>query len=139
MTMIRFSDLYDAFLFVSSAGYGLHTVVLNKATGKFYYRSEMGDIDEISDDDLDFDSCISIPHKNDLGLGNELVYEFISDHLPDEYDFVRHIFSKRGAYSRFKDLLESKDLLQNWYDFEQKREEEELRQWCDENAIQLSG
>jgi hypothetical protein len=64
--MIKFSDIEDAFSFVSSDRYGMHTALLNKDTGQIYYRSEMGDIDEI-DDDLDWNNCIGIPHKNDLG------------------------------------------------------------------------
>lgn len=95
--------------------------------------------DEASGEDLDWDACIHIPHRNDLGLGQGLVFEFVIDHLPDEYDGVREIFHKRGAYGRFKDLLQSKGLLQAWFDFEHQREEQELRKWCKESEIQLSG
>ena len=58
-----------------------------------------------------------IPHKNDLDLGQALVFEFAASHLPDEYDRVRDIFRRRGAYGRFKDLLDSKGLLETWYRF----------------------
>jgi hypothetical protein len=136
--MIKFSDIEDAFFFVSSDSYDMHTALLNKDTGQLYYRSEMGDIDEI-DDDLDWSNCIAIPHKNDLGLGQELVFEFVKNHLVDEYDRVRQIFKKRGAYGKFKNLMESKALLQDWYDFENQQEERALRQWCNENGIEISG
>jgi len=135
--MIKFSDIEDAFFFVSSDRYGMHTAVLNKETGQLYYRSEMGDLDEISDD-LDWDNCIGIPHKNELGMGQELVFEFVENHLPDDYDWVRKIFRKQGAYGRFKNLLESRGLLQNWYDFENQQEERALRNWCKRNGIELS-
>ena len=137
--MLKFTGIQDAFFFVSSAGYGMRSAVLHKDTGQIYYRSEMGDLDEISDEDLEWDACIDIPHKNDLGLGHELVFEFVEKHLPDDYHRVRQIFQKRGAYGRYKDLLESKGLLQSWYDFEDQREEHLLRQWCKENEIKLSG
>jgi hypothetical protein len=136
--MVKFTDLEDAFLFVSSAGYGMNTAILNKVTGALYYRSEMGDVDEIDEDAIDEENCIEIPHKNDLDLGQELVFEFVETHLPDEYDRVWHIFRKRGAYGRFKSFLESRDLLQPWFDFENQREEQALRQWCKENGIELS-
>ena len=136
--MIKFSDIEDAYFFVSSDSYGLHTALLNKDTGQLYYRSEMGDIDEI-DDDLDWSHCAAIPHKNDLGLGQELVFEFVKNRLVDEYDRVRQIFKKRGAYGKFKNLLESKALLQDWYDFENQQEERALRRWCNENGIEISG
>ena len=136
--MLSFKDIKDAFFFVSSASYGMHSTVLSKETGQIYYRSEMGDLDETSDEDLDWEMCIDIPHKNDIGLGRQLVFEFIERHLPDEYHRVQYFFRKRGAYGRLKDLLESKGLLQSWYNFENQRDEKVLRQWCEDNDIKLS-
>jgi hypothetical protein len=137
--MIKFGDIQDAFFFVSSAAYGMNSALLRKDTGQILYRSEMGDIDEIGDEDFDWDTYIEIPHKNDLDLGQRLVFEFIETHLPDEYHRVQQIFRRRGAYGRFKDFLESKGLLESWYTFESQREEQALRQWCEENEIELSG
>jgi hypothetical protein len=104
-----------------------------------YWRSEEGDLDEISDQELPSDRCIESPHKNELGLGHEFVFEFVAEHLPDESEQVQEMFRKRGAYAAFKDLLEFKGLLQSWYDFEDEREERALRQWCDENGLEVSG
>jgi hypothetical protein len=136
--MVKFSDIQDTFFFVSSASYGMHYAILNKETGRLYYRSEMGDLDEISDEDFDRDTCIKIPHKKELGFGQDLVFEFVEKHLPDEYDRIHYFFRKHGAFSRYKNLLESKGLLQSWFDFESKREEQVLRQWCKDNEIEIS-
>jgi hypothetical protein len=136
--MIKFSEIQDAFLFVSSAGYGMNTAILCKDTGQILYHSEMCDLDEIADDDLDWDMCIEIPHKNDLDMGKNLIFEFVEMQLPDDYHHVQQIFRNRGAYRRFKDFLETKGLLEMWYNFESKREEQALRQWCLENEIELS-
>jgi len=136
--MIKFSDIEDAILFVSSAGYGMHSALLCKDTGRILYRSEMGGLDEIGNEDLDSDTCIEIPHKNDLDLGQRLVFEFVESRLPDGYHRVQEIFRRRGAYGRFKDFLESKGLLQSWYDFENRRQEQALRDWCEENGIEIS-
>lgn len=135
--MINFSDIEDAFLFVSSAGYGMNTALLDKDTGELYYRSEMGDMDEI-DDDVDLENCITIPHKNDLDLGQELVFEFVQNHLPDEYERVRHIFRRPGAYGKFKNVLASEGLLQAWYDYENQQEKQALQKWCEDNGIEIS-
>ena len=137
--MAKLSDIHDAFLFVSSGAYADNVAVLCKDTGEILYRSNLGDIDEIEDKELDLDVCVEIPHKNDLDLGQELVFEFVETYLPDGYERVRQIFRRRGAYGRFKDLLERRGLLQRWYDFETQREEEALRDWCKENEIELSG
>jgi len=136
--MFRFSDIEDAFIFVSLAGYGMHSAVLCRDTGRILYRSEMGDLDEIGNGGLDWDTCIEIPHKNDLDLGHRLVFEFMESHLPNGYHRVQQIFGRRGAYGRFKDFLESKGLLQSWYDFENRRQEQALRDWCEENGIEIS-
>ena len=136
--MIKFSDIQDAFLFVSLSGYGMHTAILRKDTGQILYHSEIGDLDEIDNDDLDWDMCIEIPHKNDLDIGQNLIFEFVEMQLPDDCQHMQQIFRKRGAYRRFKDFLESKGLLEMWYDFESEREEQALRRWCLENKIELS-
>jgi len=73
----------------------------------------------------------------DLDLGEELVFEFISQYLPEESDRVGKIFSKSGAYSRFKDLLSKKGLLDKWYDFEDEQNKNALKQWCLENDIKI--
>ncbi len=136
--MVKFSDIQDAYSFVSSAPYGDHSAVLRMDTGQILYSSEMGGIDEIEDADLDGETCVEIPHKNDLDLGKALVFEFVETHMADAYDDVRQMFRSQGAYSRFKSMLESKGLLESWYDFEQRREEEALREWCRDNEIELS-
>jgi hypothetical protein len=137
--MIKFGDIQDAFFFVSSTEYGMNSALLHKDTGQILYRSEIGGIDEIGEDDFDWDAYIEIPHKNDLDLGQRLVFEFIETHLPGEYHRVQQFFQRRGAYGRFKGFLESKGLLESWYAFESQREEQALRKWCKENEIELSG
>jgi hypothetical protein len=57
--------------------------------------------------------------------------------LADKLDHVQQIFSYRGAYRRFKDFLEHRELLQDGFDFESQREEEALREWALDNKIEL--
>src|ERR1700720_3159438 len=90
-------------------------------------------------DDIDDEKYISIPDKRELDLGKPLVLDFAREFLPDDYDEVRHIFSRRGAYRRYKDLLVRRAALERWYDFSNKSEEAALREWCAENGIELSG
>lgn len=138
MAVFSFGDIENAFLFVGSAPYGENEAYLDTETGRIFYRSDMGGIDEIAENEVDPDELTAIPHKNDLNLGKALVFEFVASDLPDEYDRVRDIFSRRGAYGRFKDLLDSKGLLETWYRFEDDREKEAIRYWCEKNKIELS-
>ncbi len=140
MAKFSFSEIENAFMYVGSAMYGMNSAVLCKDTGKILYRSDMAGIDETEDeDDLDPDQCIEIPHKNDLDLGGNLVFEFVEEYIPDDYERVREIFRRSGAYSRYKALLERRGLLKEWYDIENSREERALRNWCEENEIELDG
>ena len=50
---------------------------------------------------------------------------------------MRRIFHKRGAYARFKDLLQRKNALDRWYDFEAEATEAALREWCEINGITI--
>ncbi|MCD4706874.1 MAG: hypothetical protein K8S62_03965 [Candidatus Sabulitectum sp.] len=116
----------------------MHTAVLCRNTGKMLFRSDMGGINEIDEDkDLDWDQCVNIPHKNELGLGRDLVLEFVEIQLPRDLYEVERIFRSKGAYSRFKALLESNNALQEWYDFENTRQQQAIRDWCMENRIEL--
>jgi len=138
MAKISFSDIENAFLFVSMDMYGMNSAIINKDTGEIRYHSEMTDLDEIGEDEeLEGDQWVEIPHKNDLGLGRNLVFEFVAEHLPQEYDEVNEIFHHRGAYGRYKALLDRYGLLQKWYDFEHTQEEQAIRQWCERNGIEL--
>ena len=98
----------------------------------------MGDSDELPED-IENPKYISIPHRNDLDLGKALVIEFTSEYLPDELERVYSIFSTKGAYSRYKDLLESKGFLNKWYEFEDERQKVVLKEWCGKNSIEIWG
>ena len=89
-------------------------------------------------DDIDDEKYISIPDKRELDLGKPLVLDFAREFLADDYDEVRQIFSRRGAYRRYKELLVRRGALERWYDFSNKSEETALREWCAENGIELS-
>jgi hypothetical protein len=134
---MKYSDIEDAFLFVSMAPPYENNAYLNTETGEMYYVSALGDSDELPDDLEKSDKYISIPHKNDLDLGRNLVFDFISANLPGELEQVRGIFRSKGAYARFKDLLDSKGQLEAWYEYEKKATEEALRDWCKKNNITL--
>lgn len=100
--------------------------------------SEPDDSDELPEDAYDSDKYVIIPHKNELELGKNLVFEFISEHLPDEVERIHAIFRKKGAYARFKELLDAKGFLEEWYTFEDVRQKEALREWCSKNGIEIT-
>ena len=135
---VSFSDLQLAFEFVSSGGMGENEAYLDRRSGKIYWHSEFGDNDEELPNDIDSKKYISIPDKRELDLGTPLVLDFAREFLSDDYDEVRHIFSRRVAYRRYKELLVRRGVLERWYDFSNRSEETALREWCAENGIETS-
>ena len=112
---------------------------LDRQSGKIYWHSEFGGNDEKLPDDIDDKKYIPIPDKKELDLGNALVLDFTREFLADDYDEVRQIFNRRGAYRRFKDFLVRRGALEQWYDFSNKAEEAALREWCAANGIDAAG
>lgn len=132
-----FDTIEDAFYFVSSSAPGEHYAVVNLVTGEAFFSSLVSDYDEMPVDVDENDDYIAIPHKNDLDLGKPLVMEFIRRSCPELIDRVLAIFSRRGAYGRYKDLLADKNLLEDWYAFENQRTREALLEWCKLQGISI--
>jgi hypothetical protein len=140
---ISFQNILDALEFVSMEGaLGEHEAILCRQTGKIYWRSEFSDLDELNDelpDDIDDDEkYVAIPNKRELGLGKPLVLAFVREFLPNDFDEVRYIFSKRGAYPKFHTLLARRHAVDRWHDFESKATERALRDWCALNSIAVA-
>ena len=139
MPSVKFSDLELAFEFVSSAPQYEATAFISRETGKIYWLSDVIDEDEEeTPDDLENRArYIEIPNKNEFNLGKRLVLRFIGEELLEEYDEVERIFSRAGAYGRYKELLESKGLPEAWYKYEEEANQSSLRAWCEEEGIQF--
>jgi hypothetical protein len=137
---IKFEDIEEAYNFVSSCQPFMHFAIISKSTGKTYYRSEMyDDYDEMPEDIEENDDYVVIPHKNDLDLGKRLVFAFVNNEIPELYDKVQSIFSRKGAYGRYKELLSEIDLLDKWYEFENSETKKALYEWCEDNKLKIIG
>jgi Uncharacterised protein family (UPF0158) len=136
---VRFSDILEAFEFVSAGGGDENEAFLCTRTGKIYYRSELDeDLDELPADIGDSDKFLQIPDKRELDLGKPLALNFAREFLANDFDEVRRFFSKKGAYARFKALLERRRSLDQWYAFEEEAVEKALRAWCELNSIEVA-
>ena len=134
---MKYLDLELAFDFVSAGAPFEHQAYLSKSSGKTFWYSDLADVDDLPEDLDDNDDYIEIPHKNDLDLGQRLVWRFIGEAAPEKYDEVRRIFSRRGAYRRYRSFLEREGLLDRWYRFEESRTRKALLVWCADNGIEI--
>lgn len=138
MVEITYEDISLAFDFVSSAPPMEHNAYISIETGQIYWTSEMNPMDEELPDDLENpDRYLEIPHKNDLDLGRNLALRFVDQELPKRFQEARSFFHSKGAYGRFKGLLEAEGVLEKWYKFEADAVEKALREWCEENGIRI--
>ena len=129
--MLNVNDLLAAFDWVSADPSGENAAYIHRVTGQVFWESD----DELPDDLDDGTLYLAVPHKHDLDLGKALVFDFVKEQIEDEYDKVYGFFKRQGAYGRFKDLLERKQLLSAWYGYESKRVEAALVEWLTENSI----
>jgi hypothetical protein len=135
---VPFDTLLEAFEFVSFGPPEEHQAYVCLETGKIYWHSELGDNEEELPEDIDnAEKYVAIPHKNDLDLGKNLAIEFVEEVLPAATHEVERMFSRRGAYSNFKNLLERRGLLARWYEYEATAQEKAVREWCADQGIEI--
>ncbi len=133
---VSLDELLAAYDWVSaseSAALGGEAYV-GRSTGTVYWCGEGVD-DEPAEDIEDACLYIAVPHKCELDLGRALAMRFIEERLPRERETVNEYFQKRGAYTKYKALLEHAGQLNAWYLYEQDATETALREWCSENGF----
>ena len=139
MVAVKLADLSLAFEFVGAGSPRENHAYISLDTDDIFWTSEMNPMDEDVPDDLETsDRYLSVPHKTDLDLGKRLALRFAARELPGCYDQVTGFFRRKGAYGRFKALLDSKRALDRWYAYEAESTEQALRAWCAENGLELS-
>jgi hypothetical protein len=135
---VSFDDLSSAFAFVGSSPPGENNAYISLDTGEIFCTSEFSPLDEEIPEDLDTsDRYVLVPHKTDLGLGKALALRFAANELRHCYDRIAGFFREKGAYARFKDLLDSEGMLDPWYRYEAVATERALRDWCADHGVQL--
>jgi len=136
---VAWDDILLAFEFVSM-GESDNSAYLSRETGEVFWRSNFGaDFDELPNDIDDGAKYLALPDPSALDLGKPLVMRFAEEEFADHYDEVTQIFSRRGAYRRFRDLLTRERALDKWYAFEAAAKEKALREWCADNGVAVEG
>lgn len=134
--MFKLSDLEMALEFNSSVGFDSDVYLDTESFETIYVSDE---VDEEPPEDIDENErYILLPKKSDFDLGRNLAIDFAQDNMSDEMvDDVYSIFRSKGAYARFKHLLDRTGLLEQWYQYELDRTQEALQEWCKENGLQV--
>lgn len=140
---MKSGDILQAFEFADiDGGMGQCRTFVCGQTGKIYYQFDEDALQELEDDQLPDDiedetKYLRIPSSRDLDLGKPLVIAFVREFLPNDLDYVRTIFSKRGAYQKFKGLLARRGAIDAWHDYRNKATERALRDRCEVHSIEI--
>jgi len=138
---VKWIELESAYHNVSFDGLYQTWAVVDKETGEFYYKTDSGEFD----DEEEFpeeaeegsDRYAWVPDQRDLELGQRLVVDFVTQHIPQHQGEVRGIFSRSGAYCRYKDFLDRIGQLQAWYDFEVAETRRALEAWAATEGLEV--
>lgn len=135
---VYLSELLAALEWVSAAGSFENAAYVSRQSGRIFWDTDAGDVEEELPEDVEDETLYArVPHKRDLDLGQRLVFRFIEANALEAYDQVRGYFSRRGAYARFKNLLEHRGLLDDWHAYEQNASEAALREWAESEDLEL--
>ena len=135
----KLDELEWAFELQPDADFGEDThCYISKLTGELVNDNEAvtGEPCPVEDIDCD-DNYLHLPDKFDLDLGQCLVWRFVEIEIPGLEQKVRDIFSRKGAYRRWKDFLDRNYLLDKWHAFENESTREALLDWCKSHEIPM--
>ncbi|TVR44249.1 MAG: hypothetical protein EA402_07525 [Planctomycetota bacterium] len=136
---ITYDQLYHLFMWAWMGGMGSNEAWVHRHDGRGYCFTDWDDsMNEAEPEDFPSDDWLLIPDKRDLDLGSYLVFRFADEQLsPDQQQEVRNIFSRKGAYRRFKFFLGRSDQLDAWNAYQNTHEESAIRAWAEEQGIVL--
>lgn len=136
---ISLDELIQALDWVSDFSNSENMAFVCRESGRVYMTSEEDFGVELEPDlpsDIDdVEKYAIVPTRQDLRLGKRLAVRFVQASLPERLEETYEMFAARGAYARFKDMLEREQALDAWYAFEAEAIERGLREWADSEAL----
>ena len=133
---IKLSDIEWAVEFMSF-GYGDHEAYLDTQSGAIHYVADAVE-EQVPEDLYENSKFLALPSKRDLGFGKKVAIRFVTENLPEHLDKAYEIFSRKGAYARFKELLGSSNKLDAWYSYEEDCLKQAIIEWCNTNNVNFN-
>lgn len=136
---VAMDDLLQALDWVSDLSSTDNMAFVCRESGRVFMTSEEDFGVELEPDlplDIDDETKYAVvPTRQDLRLGKRLAVRFVQTSLPARLEETYTMFAARGAYARFKDMLESEQALEAWYAFEAEAVERSLREWAESEML----
>jgi hypothetical protein len=138
-TRVKLSELVDAHDWVSVVGPFENLAYISRASGQIWLVTDFDEGGDEPPEDVDDESkYLPVPSKKELDLGRNLALRFVDEALPEDVERVKGFFAQSGAYSRFKNFLDERGRLEEWYAYEAAGVQEALRQWATDNEIEIA-
>ena len=108
----------------------------NLETGEFDFYGDYMELDDRDSKKFEDDVWIAAPSQRDLGE-YDIMAEF-ADSITDSHanELLCVALEGKGAFRRFKDVLHSTGLADEWYSFKHNAYVKIARNWCEENDIE---
>jgi hypothetical protein len=136
--LIPYRKIEEAYEFISAGPLHAHRALLDRVTGEVLLQSDAGGLDEFPAV-IDPDRFLELPTRGELHLGKTLVLSFVETNVPWAIAEVLDMFSRKGAYPRFKQFLDRSGLVDRWYAYEGQQTEKALRGWCAAKGLSVAG
>lgn len=131
---VKLNDVLDGLEMVN----GETDCYYNPETEKVFL-SNIGDFENLNEDELDelFAKSIILPTQYDIDEYS-MMEEFVETIEDTKLQNKLYIALKgTGAFRRFKDTCINFDIINDWYNFREKRYEKIAIDWCKENNIKF--
>lgn len=80
------------------------------------------------------DNYLALPDRYEVN-NYSIMEAFCLQLSPQKSEVFLNAIHGRGAFRRFRDLLERYGILEQWYNFEQQSLKEIAREWCRKNGL----
>ena len=139
---VSLDELIQALDWVSDLSSSENMAFVCRESGRVYMTSEedfgVEPEPDLPSDIDDVEKYAIVPTRQDLRLGKRLAVRFVQTSFPARLEETHAMFAARGAYARFKDMLEGEQALDAWYAFEAEAVERGLREWADSEALAVA-
>jgi hypothetical protein len=135
---VKADDLIEALDWIQADIQSDHAAYVERATGEVICFSP--ELDEDDPEDFENDErFLAVPNRFDLELGARTALDFARSHMPDDAERVASYFRGKGAFRRFKDLLDLRGQTEAWYEFEHHAAKLAFKAWCEAHGFELVG
>lgn len=128
---ISLAKVADEFDMISEDWYQYY----NRETGEFVSFHPDFNEDDIDPEDFEGDEYVSLPSQRDLNE-YDIMAEFADTvKNPHQRELLVVALNGRGAFRRFKDVVNNAGIDDAWYAYRGKALLNLAREWCEENDI----